>query len=118
MSDELHVQVGAMVTENQNLRVKSENDDLTIKLMRNQYDSLAAEVDGIHQKYLREIRSLRTERDQAVRNYAIMDTLLMQAADLIMQAARARIGDTTPEMMPHALVPHIEDGRLPGVALS
>ncbi len=108
----LHSQVADMVRENQNLRVKSENDDKTIYLMRAQYDTLAAEVDAIHDKYRREIRQLKTERDQAVRKFKDIDTILQQAGNFLMQAFRARVGDQLPEISSQ-----IEDARLPGVVM-
>jgi hypothetical protein len=106
-------QITDIVRENQNLRVKSDNDDKTIHLMRQQYDSLAAEVDGIRDKAAREIRALITERDQAVRKFKEIDTTLMQAAEIILQAARARVGNGTTPAPP----PAITDDRLPEVAL-
>lgn len=121
-------QTTRMVTENQNLRVKSDNDDITINLMRSQYDALAGEVKAIRDKAAsdvartrdraeREISDMRIERDQAVRAFKEIDTLLLQAADLIMQALRAREGNGTPEIMPKAMTPHIVDARIPEVTL-
>jgi hypothetical protein len=113
MDNTLSTQVNQMVAENQHLRVKSENDDVTIRLMKEQYDALAASVDGLRNKHDRESYSLRTERDQAVRSFKEIDTTLMIAADLIMQALRARQGDSTPDHIPDRPALHINDERLP-----
>lgn len=102
-----------MVTENQNLRVRTDNDSITIGLMRSQYDALAASVDAMRDKHDREMHKLRTERDQAVRSFKEIDSTLMQAADLIMQALRARQGDATPEQIPDRITSHVKDDRLP-----
>lgn len=121
-------QTSRMVTENQNLRVKSDNDDITINLMRWQYDALSKDVDNIQDRAAaevrdakinaeRDIRTMRIERDHAVRAFKEIDTLLLRAADLIMQALRAREGDGTPEIMPKAVTPHISDARMPEVSL-
>lgn len=111
-------QIRDIVTENQNLRVRTDNDAKTIFLMKQQYDALAASVDGMKDKHDREIHKMRTERDQAVRAFKEIDTTLMQAADLIMQALRARQGDATPEQIPERITPHIKDDRLPIARLS
>lgn len=117
-------QVNDMIAENQNLRVKSSNDDTTIALQRAQYDALAAKVDSIRNEAAdrvakaldncdRQVTTMAIERDQAVARFKRIDTLLMQAADLIMQAARARIGDDTPEVMPQVQLAAVHDERLP-----
>lgn len=111
-------QIRDIVTENQNLRVRTDNDAKTIFLMKQQYDALAASVDGVKDKHDREIHKMRTERDHAVRAFKEIDTTLMQAADLIMQALRARQGDATPEQIPERITPHIKDDRLPIARLS
>jgi len=111
-------QIRDIVTENQNLRVRTSNDSVTIGLMKSQYDALAASVDGMKDKHDREMHKMRTERDQAVRSFKEIDTTLMQAADLIMQALRARQGDAAPEVMPDRLTSHIKDDRLPIARLS
>lgn len=122
-------QVNQIVAENQHLRVKSENDDITLNLMKSQYDSLAAQVADIRSKARAEVEKARNmaadqiadmtiERDQAVRAFKEIDTTLMQAADLIMQALRARQGDDTPEQIPDRVTPHLRDDRLPIARLS
>ncbi len=110
--------VREMVTENQSLRVRTDNDEKTIFLMKAQYDSLAASVDAMRDKHDREMHKMRTERDQAVRAFKEIDTTLMQAADMIMQALRARQGDTTPEQIPDRKTSHLNDDRLPIARLS
>lgn len=118
--------VTAMITENQNLRVKSDNDEKTIFLQTEQYNALAAKVNSIRDdaasrvaKALddcdRQVTGMAIERDQAIAKYKRIDTLLMQAADLIMQAARARTGDETPEKMPQVQLPNMQDDRLPSL---
>ena len=99
-TETLSEQVNQMVTDLQHLRVKSENDDKTIHLMREQYDGLAASVEALAGRHEREIHAMRTERDQAVRRFKSIDTLLLQASNIIMQALRARSGDDTPEQIP------------------
>lgn len=125
----LNEQVSRMVQENQHFRVKSENDDITINLMREQWTTLANQVDNIRNKAASEVEKARNlaeaavtemmiERDRAVRSFKEIDTTLMQAADLIMQALRARQGDGTPEDMPEQLGRHMDDERLPALRLS
>lgn len=122
-------QINMMVAENQHLRVKSDSDDLTINLMRQQYDGLAAQVADIRAKARSEVEKARNmaedqvadmtiERDQAIRSFKEIDTTLMQAADLIMQALRARRGDITPEQIPDVATVHFNDDRLPIARLS
>lgn len=121
-------QVDRLVAENQSLRVKSENDDKLIHLLKEQYSSLAAQVKGIREDAIREVERARhqrdadvsaaeIERDQALVAYKEIDGLLLQAGDLITQAARARIGNATPEKMPRQPLPAIEDSRLPAASL-
>lgn len=106
-------QANRMVVENQNLRVKSDNDDKTIHLMKDQYDGLSASVEAMRTRHDREMHTLRTERDQAVRAFKEIDTVLLQAADLIMQALRARQGNTTPDQIPDRPIALVRDARLP-----
>ena len=114
----LSEQVDRLVSENQHLRVKSDNDDITHRLMKEQYDALSASVEGMRSKFEREIHLMRTERDQAVRASKEINTLLLQAANLIMQALRAKEGDAAPEKMPEARGKHVSDDRLPIARLS
>lgn len=107
-------QVDSLVAENQHLRVKSDNDDKTIHLQQEQYKALAASVEGMRAKYERQIFQLTTERDEAVLKHSKIKSLLLQSADIIMQAARADIGNETPEKMPPgAPLREIKDDRLP-----
>lgn len=114
----LSEQISRLVTENQNLRVKSSNDDTTFALMKSQYDGLAESVDAMRDKYERQIQKLTVERDHAVRAFKEIDTTLLQSADLIMQALRARNGDDTPEIVADRKIAHINDDRLPIARLS
>ena len=124
----LSEQVDRLVVENQNLRVKSENDDVTIHLLKEQYATLSGQVRSIREGAVREverarqqrddtIQDMQMERDQAVIAYREIETLLLQATDNITQALRARVGNSTPEKMPQAEVQHISDNRLPPVAI-
>src|ERR1700689_2570639 len=99
-SQDFHKQIGAMISENQRLRVVTESQETTIGLLHQQYDALAASVDGTRDRFEREVHALRTDRDQAVRKYSDIKTLLLQIADLVMQALRADQGDDTPETIP------------------
>lgn len=118
MDDAFSRKATELVAENQHLRVKSSNDDLTLNLMRQQYDSLAASVDGLRDKHDREMHKMRTERDQAVRKFATIKALLLQGADITMQALRAEQGDDTPAQIPDRKASHINDDRLPIARLS
>lgn len=106
-------QASRLVTENQNLRVKSDNDDKTIFLMKEQYDGLSSSVESMRNKHDREMHTLRTERDHAVRAFKEIDTVLLQSADLIMQALRARQGNSTPDQIPDRTIALVNDSRLP-----
>ena len=120
----LSEQVDRLVAENQHLRVKSDNDDKTIHLLKQQYDGLAAQVANIRDRAAADIASARQwamdnvqdmeiERNKAQVAYREMESLLLQATDLVAQALRARVGDGTPEKMPAAILPNIDDPRLP-----
>lgn len=121
-------QVDRLVAENQHLRVKSDNDDKTIHLLKEQYDLLQRQVAGIRETASREVEKARNgardmvmdmqmDRDQARVAYREIDGLLLLAADTIHQALRARVGDLTPEKMPAATTPHLVDNRLPQVSV-
>ena len=113
MDATLSDQVSALVAENQHLRIRTDNDAKTLHLMKEQYDGLAASVDGIRAKHDREIHAMRTERDVAVRRFKEIDTLLVQMSDILMQALRARQGDGTPVQIADRASQHIQDDRLP-----
>ncbi len=104
-------QVNLTVSENQSLRVKSDNDEITIQLLKEQYDSLSASFSEMKSKYELDLHEMRTERDKAIVAKTEMDRLLRQAGDLLLQAARASSGDDThadapqePRMSPVALL--------------
>lgn len=118
MDDTFSRKAAELVAENQHLRVKAENQDITIVLMKEQYDSMAASVDGLRDKHDREMHKMRTERDQAVRKFATIKALLLQSADITMQALRAEQGDETPAQIPDRKTGHITDDRLPIARLS
>jgi hypothetical protein len=115
----LSIQVSQMVLENQHLRVKSDNDDKTIHLMKEQYDAMAASVEGMRDRHVRELHEMRTGRDQAVRQFKTIDTLLLQASEIIMQALRARQGETVPAQIPDRPMPVVGHPLLPtdGIAV-
>lgn len=125
----LSEQVNDLLSELQSLRIKSENDDKMIHILKVQYESLSSQMRGIRQDAIREVETARQqrdadvheaeiERDKAITAYKTIETLLLRSADLIMQAARARVGDATPAQMPHARLPQIEDERLPRIGLA
>lgn len=118
MTAALTDQIKEMVAENQHLRVKSENDDTTLHLMRQQYDALADSVDAMRDEHAREVHLLRTQRDQAVIKHSRIKALLMQSTEIIMQALRADQGNETPEKMPVATLAIVHDDRLPAVGMS
>lgn len=124
----LSEQVDRLVAENQSLRVKSNNDDLMIHLLKEQYDILQRQVNGIRERADRDVEKARAyardnvmdmqiDRDRALVAYREIEGLLLRATDTITQALRARVGDTTPEKMPAAELPHITDNRLPQVSV-
>ncbi len=112
-------QVSQMVSENQHLRVKGDNDDKRIALLIEQYDSMAASVKATHDRHEQEMHDMRTERDQAVRQFKTIEALLLQSSTIIMQALRARQGDVVPEVIPqkpmaasgHPLLPAADTGQ-------
>lgn len=129
MTTTLSDQVNALIAENRRLRMKSEADDKTIHVLKEQYDSLQSGVENMVEDHRRienamledhrsTVRELVAERDRAVRAYTEIEGNLNQAADLIMQAARARVGNETPDPMPQAHTPHLADSRIPQVLLS
>lgn len=113
MDSEFSRQAADIVRENQHLRVKSNNDDKTLHLMRQQYKALASSVEGMRDEHRREAHQLRTERDEAVAKHATIKSLLLQQAEITMQALRADAGNETPEKMPESRGQHITDDRLP-----
>ena len=124
----LSEQVDRLVAENQHLRVKSDNDDITIRLLKEQYELLSKQVADIREKAAREVEKARNyardsvmdmqmDRDQAIVAYREIESLLLRTADTVTQALRARAGDSTPEKMPLTETPHIIDERLPQVSV-
>lgn len=124
----LSEQVERLVAENQSLRVKSNNDDTMIHLLKEQYEILHRQVQGIRERADREVEKARAfardsvmdmqmDRDRALVAYREIEGLLLRATDTITQALRARVGDLTPEKMPEADLPHINDDRLPQISV-
>lgn len=106
-------QVNQMISELRRLRNKSDADDKTIHLLKEQNAELRGGIENLVEDHRRIERGLLAERDEAKIAYVEIEGLLNQAADSIMQAARARIGNQTPERMPPQTGRHIEDDRLP-----
>ena len=102
-----------LVKENRGLVLQTETDAATIALLKKQYDDLAAGVESMVEDHRRIERELAIRADKAERACKEMEGLLQRAADLIMQAFRAREGDTTPETMPPQTGRHIQDSRMP-----
>lgn len=111
-------QINLLIAENRRLLKKSEADDKTIYVLKDQYDTLHAGVESLIEDHRAIERQLAGERDRAVRAYTEINGLLNQSADLIMQAIRARVGDLTPEKMPQRPLAEIHDDRLPIARLS
>jgi folate-dependent tRNA-U54 methylase TrmFO/GidA len=118
-------QVAKLVAENRRYRVKSEADDKTIHLLKEQYDALQSGVENMIEEHRANERALAAERDRAVRSYTEIEGHLHQAADLIVQAMRARVGnaDPAPDRVgaadPGGPMSHqLADSRMPQVLLS
>lgn len=88
-------QVSKLVAENRRYRMKSEADDRTIQVLKEQYDTLQAGVENMIEQHRAIERELCAERDRAVRSYTEIEGHLHQAADLIVQAMRARVGNAS-----------------------
>lgn len=111
-------QISGLIAENRRLRNKSDADDKTIHLLKEQYASVTGGIEDMIEDHRRVERDLTIEAHNAKVAYTQIQGLLDQAADLILQAARARIGDDTPAKMPAAIIPVLADGRMPEVSLS
>lgn len=118
MNSPLSDQINALIAENRRLRNKSEADDKTIHLLKEQYAAVAGGIEDMVESHRKVERELTIEAHNANVAYTEIEGRLNQVADLILQAARARVGDATPETMPERVLPHVTDARLPGVALS
>jgi len=125
----LSEQIDRLVAENRRLRVKSENDDKTIHLIKGQYESLssqvrslresaASEVEKARSTALADVQDMEIELDQAKQAYREIESILMQITDSITQALRARIGNATPEKVPPTVVAKVDDDRLPRIGIS
>lgn len=111
-------QINDLVAENRRFRLQSEADANTIRLLKGQYEELSSSVEDMIQYYRRRERELISIANKAKLAYTEIDGLLNQAATIILQAARAQIGDQTPEKIPPPHLPSISDDRLPMVAIS
>ncbi len=116
MNSPLSDQINALVAENRRLRNKSEADDATIALLKDQYRTVTKGIEDM----VEDQRKIERELTIEIHNTRAADKeiagLLNQVADLILQAARARIGDSVPANMSE--MAHHEDKRLPGIVLS
>lgn len=110
-------QINQLIAENRRLRSKSAADDATIHLLKEQYAAVSGGIEDMVEDHRKIERELTIEAHNARVAYIQIQGLLDQAADLILQAARARIGDITPEKMPTATLAVIGDSRMPDVAL-
>jgi len=93
-NDTFTAQANALVAENRRLRVKSQSDDNTIDTLKLQYAEMAHDFKAAQQDWREREQRLITERDQAVQSHSEIESLLNQAADLIIQAATKR-GEAT-----------------------
>lgn len=118
MTDQAMIdQVTSLVQENRRLRAKSNADDETIHLLKEQYATVAGGIEGMVEDHRRRERELMIESHQHKVAYEEIRGLLNQAGDLLLQAFRARVGNETPEQMPQLRLPVIEDRRLPAAML-
>lgn len=114
-------QVNRLVAENRRLRLKGEADDATIDLLKRQYDTLQGGVEDMIEDHRKIERELSASRDRAVVAYTEIDGLLKQAADLIVQAMRARVPSAAPddgELRRDAAATNRTETRMPQVLLS
>lgn len=111
-------QINRLIAENRRLLKKSEADDKTIHLLKEQYEGLHNGVEDMVEDHRRIERDLVDKANRHELAYTEIVGLLDQAADLIVQAARARVGNVTPEKMPERQIPSIQDDRLPIARLS
>lgn len=114
--DAFSTQVSDLVAENRRLLLKSQTDDDTIRTVKAQYDALSDGMENLIEDHRKIERELSIRADKAERAAKEVEGLLARAADLIMQAFRAKEGDTTPAAMPMAQLAKINDPRLPAVA--
>jgi len=106
-------QINQLIAETRRLRNKSDADDKTIHLLKEQNAELRGGIESLVEDHRRIERKLVGERDEAQLAYTEIEGLLNQAADCIMQAARARIGDQAPEKMPQQIGRHVDHHLLP-----
>lgn len=111
-------QISQLIAENRRLRNKSDADDKTIHLLKEQNDTLRNAWEDMVEDHRRTERDLAHDRDRHVVAYTEIDGLLHQVADLILQTTRARVGNATPEKMPQVRLPVHDDERLPIARLS
>lgn len=134
--DTFHQQANDLVLENRRLRAKSDADDETIITLKKKYDDLANGVEAMvedhkqieaesQENYNKALRELMFRCDRAEMAYKEIEGLLGRAGDvamslndLILQAARSKIGDKTPEKMPEVKLPEVKDARLPTPSLA
>lgn len=120
-ANSLSDQVNRLVAENRRLRLKGEADDATIDLLKRQYDTLQGGVEDMIEDHRKIERDLSAARDRAVVAYTEIDGLLKQAADLIVQAMRARVPAAAPddgELRRDAAATNRTETRMPQVLLS
>jgi chromosome segregation ATPase len=108
-------QINNLIAENRRLKNKSDADDKTIHVLKEQYNALQAGVEDMVEDHRKIERELVDQANRHKVSYTEIDGVLMQAADLIMQAARARIGNATPAVVPTPPTKMVNDHRLPDV---
>ena len=120
-------QIELLERENSALRHKSDSDDTTIHLLKEQYKALSDSVSSIREKARREVELARSQRDHDVQDMQIsrdmalvsnheIEAILTQAAKVITEGLNSRIGNQTPGKMPPGKMPpapYIHDDRLP-----
>lgn len=122
--ERLSDQIGRLIDENRRLRVKSNEDDETIRMLTDKLEELQAGVNGMIETHREAEDSMKEEHRAIQRDLSFradnaeikerkMRSLVNQAADLILQAMRAEAGDETPKKMPQRQLENLNDDRLP-----
>ncbi len=118
MNSPLSDQINALIAENRRLLVENESLRRLHADVKQRYDTVTAGVNDMIEDHRHVERDLQFRVDKAETSEKEVAELLLQAADIIRQAFRARVGDNTPEKMPVAQLPALADGRMPEVSLS
>lgn len=111
-------QINILVSDNRRLHAKTEADGTTIRLLKEENAGLHVTIEEMTRHYRQRERELIADTNRAKVAYTEISGLLNQVAETVLQAARAQIGDQTPEKMPAPHLPHLKDDRLPIARLS